>query len=203
MVEADPSLAAALKARVPEWPSNGNSVEVLGVAAGDSSETMPFYVGAEDTQGSLTQKGLELASAMSGQQVSVLVEPLDKLFEPEAGTLIKMDVEGFEYRALSGARRLLAGKEEDGCAGSARVIAELHGWGDKDRGKYPIHVLWLMYRRGFGMKRLGRSFSYDFRRRGALARTLMFARCAPPIAGRYAIRAMGLKPLIDRLLGRK
>ena len=60
----------------------------------------------------------------------------------------------------------------------SRLFVELHGWGDKARGKYPLQVLLLMDEMGFAARRIGKSYSYDFVKAGILVvYTIWFIGC--------------------------
>lgn len=187
LVEANPDLAEMLRRDVTTWPDNGNKIEVFPVAAGDVSTKLPFFMHGSDALGTLVQK-----SAQATQYAEVACEPLDNLFAPQARTLIKIDVEGFEYRVVLGAKRLLSS--------GACVFLELHGWGDAERQKFPFHVIWLMYRLGFAVSRIGNSYTYDFVRAGFVKRTIAFLRWGPVFAVKYLIRRTGLRPLVYRIL---
>jgi hypothetical protein len=127
------------------------------------------------------------------RRINVACEPLDKLFRPAPRTLIKMDVEGFEYRALVGARRLLSAK-------NTRLLVELHGWGDVERGKYPLHVMWYMNMRGFAISRIGRSYSYDFTKANLFGRCISLAKSGPTFVLKHILDRSGLRPLLYRVM---
>ncbi len=187
LVEANPDLAEMLRRDIASWPDNGNRIEVFPVAAGDVATKLPFFMHGSDELGTLVQK-----NPQATQYAEVACEPLDTLFAPQARTLMKIDVEGFEYRVVLGARRLLSS--------GARVFLELHGWGDVERKKFPFHVIWQMYRQGFAVSRIGNSYTYDFVRAGFLKRTATFLRWGPVFAAKYLIRRLGLRPLVYRIL---
>jgi FkbM family methyltransferase len=186
LVEPNPELAEILRREVSTWPDNNNKIEVFSVAAADTSAKMLFLIDeSDDTLGRLAT-----ASSEGIRHTQVQCEPLDKLFAPADGTLLKIDVEGFEYRAILGAKRLLSA--------GARVILELHFWGDGK--KFPIHVLWLLFSLGFAISRIGTSYSYDVMRAGFFKRCLSLMRWGPPFALRYLVRRTGLRPIMYRVL---
>ncbi len=190
LIEANPTLAEVLRYEVQTWPKqNGNTIEVFGVAAGDVSTMLPFFFGGIDTVGTLTKKD----SLRVAKQMDIACEPLDKLFAPRDQTLIKIDVEGFEYRAIVGAKELIAK--------NTRVFVELHGWGDAEKGKYPFHVLQLMNSLGFSVRRIGTSYAYDFTHASFMYRSLSFLRWAPPLAIKFLIRRSGLRPFLYKMFG--
>jgi len=191
LVEADPKLAESLRNEIARWPNaNGNRLEVFAVAAGDCSSKLPFYIGSIDTIGTLTQKNAKA----NPDYIDVPCEPLDKLFRTQKKTLIKIDVEGFEYRVISGSKKLLDEQE-------TVIFIELHGWGDAERGKYPFHVVALLNRLGFASYRIGRSYAYEFRRERAGARIVQLLRNMPILAFKYSLRRFGLRNFIADLFG--
>jgi len=202
MVEANPQLAENLRLAIAQWPTeNGNKITVYPVAAGDVSTKLPFFIDELDTLSSFvlnpeqTDKSgyMDLHHRRNIRRMDVACEPLDKLFSPAPRTLIKMDVEGFEYRALVGAKRLLSAKD-------TRLQVELHGWGDAERGKYPLHVMWYMNTRGFAISRIGRSYSYDFTPTTSLGRCISLAKSGPTFTLKHILDRSGLRPLMYRVM---
>lgn len=202
LVEANPDLAERLRQDIAQWPTeNGNRITVYPVAAGDVPATLPFYMDELDTLGSFvldpdktdTSKYLDQHKRHNVRHIDVACEPLDKLFRPAARTLIKIDVEGFEYRVLMGARKLLS-------APGTRLLIELHGWGDSERRKYPLNVVWLMHGLGFTVARLGTSYSYDFKTAGFLGRWASLLWRGPTFVMKHVMDRTGLRPLVVRVL---
>jgi len=202
LVEANPDLVEKLRLFVAQWPTeNGNRVTVYPFAAGDVSTKLPFFVDELDTLGSFVldpdhtdnSKYLDGHSRKNVRHVDVACEPLDKLFKPVPRTLIKMDIEGFEYRALVGARRLLSAKD-------TRLLIELHGWGDAERGKYPLHVMWYMNMRGFAVSRIDRSYNYDFTKTTFLGRCMSLVKSGPTFVMKHFLDRSGLRPLVYRVV---
>ena len=192
LVEANPILVERLRSVVPSWPEvNGNSVQVFATAAGDATGVVPFFLDTTDTLGSCVRSSWEVNPSRS---IDVPTSPLDTLFAPEARTVIKIDVEGFEYRVLEGARQLLQSKD-------IRIVMELHGWGDPERKKYPLQVFWLMTRQGFATSRVGISHSYDFVRAGAWRCAVSFIRWSPVFLAKHIVDRMGMRSLAYRILG--
>jgi FkbM family methyltransferase len=202
MVEANPELAENLRLAVAQWPTeNGNKITVYPVAAGDISTKLPFFIDKLDTLSSFVLNPdqtdnsgyMDFHDRRNVRRVDVACEPLDSLFRPAPRTLIKMDVEGFEYRALVGAKRLLSAKD-------TRLQVELHGWGDAERGKYPLHVMWYMNTRGFAISRIGRSYSYDFTPTTFLGRCISLAKSGPTFVMKHVLDRSGLRPLMYRVM---
>lgn len=192
-IEANPELARDLERAISSWPQAGrNRVRVLACAAGDREANLPFTLGLEDTLGSFTQSDYAVAGART---IDVPVRPLDTLLPPEPGTVLKIDVEGFEYRALMGAAAHLA---QPGCA----LVIELHAWGDTEIGRYPHHVLALLRRSGFATTRFGEAHQFVARRAGSSEAWQAFAAAAPKFAAKHLLRRLGLRALLHRLTGR-
>ena len=202
LVEANPELVEKLRLFVAQWPTeNGHKITVYPYAAGDVSTKLPFFMDELDTLGSFVldpdhtdnSKYLDGHSRKNIRHVDVEWEPLDTLFKPAPRTLIKMDIEGFEYRALIGARRLLSAK-------NTRLLVELHGWGDAERRKYPLHVMLYMNTLGFAVSRIGRSYSYDFTKATFLGRCISLAKSGPTFTIKHFLDRSGLRPLMYRIM---
>jgi FkbM family methyltransferase len=202
LVEANPELAERLRQDITQWPTeNGNKITVYPVAAGDVPTKLPFFMDETDTLGSFVldpdqtdaSKYLDLSKRRKVRRIDVACEPLDKLFQPADRTLIKIDVEGFEYRVLQGAKKLLS-------ASDTRLLIELHGWGDAERRKYPLNVMWFMHRLGFTVHRMGHSYSYDFKPAGFFGRCMSLLRSGPTFVIKHIMDRTGLRPFVYRIL---
>ncbi|MEM0954662.1 MAG: FkbM family methyltransferase [Pseudomonadota bacterium] len=190
LIEADPTLAESLQTATLCWPDNSNNVSVLGVAASDANGKLPFYASEADTLGSLSRSKYN-----SSSMISVETSRLDSLVPSKGAntvTVIKVDVEGFEYRALRGAEKHLQSP-------LTRVVAELHGWGDPEAGKYPVHVAFLMAKYGFAIERIAGTFSYSFKKASLRRRTASCAIYLPYLFIKYVARRIGIRSLLDRV----
>ncbi len=187
LIEADPRLAQDLKTSVSTWPSHDNKIDVFAVAAADKPGTMPFQPGQLDTLGTLVAK----SDSPPNDTIMVQCVALDALFQTSERTLIKCDVEGFEYRVMLGAKNVL----KNGVA-----IVEFHGWGDAAYGKYPFHVCLLMIQLGFAARRIGKSYAYEFVKAGNMARLASAAKYLPVLGAKYLIRVSKLRDPIYKLL---
>jgi FkbM family methyltransferase len=196
LIEADPRLAEQLGAAVPDWmreTENGNEITVLATAAGDRDCVMPFQVGPEETLGSLT--GSDFLTGGT-EQLGVSVKPLDALLPPGPATVFKIDVEGFEYRVLGGARQHLAQPD-------AKLLVELHGWGDSSIGRYPHHVFSLMRRAGYKARTTsGREYIFLFGRSDGWGAWASFLRFAPLAWLKSVARRAGLRPIYHGIRAR-
>jgi FkbM family methyltransferase len=188
LIEADPKLSKFLESEVRTWPPAGNTLAVISCAAGDRESVLGFHVGIEDTVGTFVES--EFASTGI---VNVSVKPLDALIPPGPRTVFKIDVEGFEYRVLLGAKGHL--KQRD-----CKVLVEVHGWGDQEISKYPVDVLVLLYRLGYAPSRCGAAH-YMFERASFVPRTVNFLRWAPSLFFKSLIRRLGARDAVYKLFG--
>ena len=142
-VEADPFKAKRLRELTQQWAQeDGNEFEVVEKAASDQAGTLTFFI----PQSHLTSGAFFPLSEVSAgwTETKVQADTLDTMLEGVAVDFLKLDVEGAEYRALVGARRLL-----QRC--NVRLLLEIAPWGDKERHYRPSDVL-----------RLLASYGYDF-----------------------------------------
>lgn len=192
-VEADPTLSHRLKEAMATWPNhNRNRLVVLECAAGDVEAKLPFTIGLEDTLGSLTQSDYRVDGATV---IDVPVRPLDQAVVPGPQTVLKIDIEGFEYRALIGALGHLA---QPGCT----LILELHAWGDASIGKYPHHVLALLRSHGFQVERFGEAHQFVCRRATSMDAWLGYLKNAPKFQAKFLLRQAGLRDKYYKWTGR-
>lgn len=192
-IEANPDLAQALERAVATWPQAGrNRLRVLACAAGDREASLPFALGLEDTLGSFTRSDYAVTGTRT---IEVPVLPLDRLVPPGSRTVIKIDVEGFEYRALLGAKAHLS---QPDCV----LVIELHAWGDAAIGRYPHHVLDLLRKEGFAARRFGEAHQFLTRRSGTAEAWSAFMISAPIFALKHLLRRLGVRSALHRLTGR-
>jgi FkbM family methyltransferase len=187
-IEANPrfeSTIVDLVSRSTTDHPRGNSFEVVIAAILDEARPVSFFVTPAATTSSVF--------AMRGSvKIAVTARRLDEFFRPARKTVVKMDIEGAEYRALLGAGKFL---ESDRC----EFFLELHGWGDRSIKKYPIHVLNLFYARGYAARKVGTH--YHFFRARRRARTLAYLREAPFLLAQWCVHrfAPGLVPWARRV----
>lgn len=121
----------------------GSRVSALNVAAGSHSGELEFTSGEDTTNHAVG------AGEAALETVRVPVRTLDELLAGKrAPELIKIDVEGFEYAVLQGARGLLTN------SGANSLLLELNGSGDR-YGWRDADVARLLFERGY------RSCRYD------------------------------------------
>jgi FkbM family methyltransferase len=147
-IEADPLRFERLRELCEQWADSGaNEIVPLNVALSDEVGTAAFFVTTENKSGGLFQFERPRGPQADWTELRVKTETLDSLFSRERDPdLVKMDVEGAEYRVLLGATDILR-------RGKARFLIEVHPWGDPTLGKRESDVFDLFA-----------SFGYDFER---------------------------------------
>lgn len=142
-VEADPLRFSKLEQLASEWLKNSNrdnQIICLQLAAGEKNGATAFYTESSNKSGStsLIQHRLENIKPIMIEQ-----RRIDELASDFAGrVLIKLDIEGGEYRALRGMPALLGREDVD-------FLLEVHPWGDQELGISPVDVLSVMERHGY------------------------------------------------------
>lgn len=139
-IEADPLRARVLGDNCRDWSGN-NRLEVIHAACGDQSGEVSFCVTHSDVSGGLWEHATPAGREVEWTRVTVPMITLDSLPGPPPD-LVKIDVEGAEFRVLQGAVGLLS-------AGVSAFIVELHGWGDPTTGHTSQDVLQLMEAHGY------------------------------------------------------
>jgi FkbM family methyltransferase len=195
-IEADPVLAADLDANARTWAAEtGNTIHVINAAVSDRQGTLTFHRTADITTGNI------LSVNATGETCEVPARRLDDLLAPGPATLVKMDIEGAEFRAIDGAQHLLA-------SDNVRFFMELHGWGDAELRRYPIHVARVFRDAGYAVEKIGTHYLFERRDQAAIAsshagvRPLLMAKF---IYRRYlgflepVIRSMARRGLLGRV----
>jgi FkbM family methyltransferase len=137
-IEGNPQLCDHLQS---EWDKiskageeNGNSFTVINAPLSNKSELVVFNVNQADFFTSSIDGVSEVsASSVSARKVRVKAVTLDELFHDKPPDLIKIDIEGAEWRAIDGARALLQQRK-------STFLVEIHPWGDAGLDKKPSHV---------------------------------------------------------------
>ena len=144
-IEANPYLMSTLRGvceRAATEAPRGNHFDVINCAVSDSNSPIQFSISRDVTTSSI------FTADKTAAQVQVDSRYLDDFFDPSKRIVIKMDIEGAEYRAISAAKEFLSSQD-------TRFFLELHGWGDVSLKKFPIHLLNLFYSRGYACRRIG------------------------------------------------
>lgn len=181
-VEADPIRFDALKINCEKWAtSSTNALRPVHAAASDADGEVAFSVTDSNVSGGLFPHPVERPD-LRWREVRVRSVTLDTLLGGVRPDLVKVDVEGGEWRVLQGARHLLAG-------GKTKFLVELHGWQDPHAHTGAEDVLALMASYGYRPVDFhGRSL---FVTRGHLRWWLAAFRGAGRRLWRFARRASG------------
>lgn len=122
-IEADPIRFETLRDNCTLWGDGStNQVRAIHAAAADCDGEIEFCVTDSNVSGGLFPHPVPDA-AVRWRGVKVPCVTLDGLFPKDPPDLVKVDVEGGEFRVLQGARRLLAG-------GRPKFLVEVHDWPD-------------------------------------------------------------------------
>lgn len=84
----------------------------------------------------------------STRVVTVAPVRLDDFYRSDVPTVVKIDIEGGEYRALRSATRFVQSH-------NTSFFIELHGWGDRTIRKYPLHIAWFFLTQGYAVRKIG------------------------------------------------
>jgi FkbM family methyltransferase len=187
-IEANPLLIPALTTTVENLrrdESSGNEYEITPAAVSDLAGTLEFYVSKYPTLSSVFPNG-------GAVRVTVPTVNLDDFYRPSARTVVKIDVEGAEYRAIRSGSRFLRSEHTS-------FFVELHSWGDQTIGKYPLQVCWLFLQHGYALRKIGTH--YLFYKGPWFTRTSSFVGECPALGLKYLVcRYWGnLAPLLNRL----
>ncbi len=187
-IEANPYLIPALRKTVENLrgdDASENEYEIVEGAVSDIPGSLEFHVSKFPTLSSIFPH--ETATA-----VTVPTLCLDDFYRPSVRTVVKIDVEGAEHRVMRTASRFLTAR-------GARFFVELHGWGDKTIGRYPIHLCWLFVVNGYALRKIGTH--YLFQRAAWPKRWGSFLRQCPYLGVKYLVfrYTPGLLPLLRRM----
>lgn len=124
-----------------------NEIEVVHAAASDKKGKIDFYMADGYISGGLFKHHVpdsDTASSQKWTKQAVDAVTLDDFFADCDPDLVKIDVEGAEYRVLLGAKEILK-------RGKCRFLIEIHPWGDEALKKTPADIFNLL-----------NDFGYDF-----------------------------------------
>lgn len=190
-VEADPDRFRRLDQLTKKWSeSSDNRIAAVSAAVSDAPGEISFYVNDRISGAGFIIRGTDADDPdLEWREVAVKAETLDRLLADHEPDFMKMDIEGFEYRALLGAEKILR-------AGKCRFLVEVHPWGDPTLGKRPEDVFALFYQRGYDFRRVHRHWLFAPSRNRAKA--LMKYLCIRAIL-RNARLKRTLKSLVLRI----
>jgi FkbM family methyltransferase len=149
-IEGDPVRFERLSELCREWSKDpgSNRIVPLNVALSNTVGSTRFFATDADRSGGLfPHEGTNAGTIRHDwKEIQVRTETLDNLFRDEEPDMVKIDVEGAEYRVLLGSARILN-------KGKARYMVEVHPWGDPTFPARESDVFDLFA-----------GFSYDFKR---------------------------------------
>jgi FkbM family methyltransferase len=157
--EADPVRFERLKENCARWEkSSTNKITAIHAAVCDKDQPISFLT-PED---SLRSGGLfipgppEQTKKNDWLKLSVQGISLDTFCETNKLTpdLVKIDIEGAEYRALIGAKKILRTQH-------CRFLVEVHPWGDLLALKKPSDVFNLFCEHGYDFTRVERHWHFE------------------------------------------
>jgi len=145
-IEADPFRYKRLRELTGQWAAgSSNSISAVHAAVGDHLGFVRFYSTDKNISGGLFKHYVpdpKLRSEINWTETEVKMITLDELLGDRDPDLVKIDVEGAEYRVLKGASRILK-------RGKARFLVEVHPWGDEEVNKSPTDVFNLFAEHGY------------------------------------------------------
>lgn len=143
-IEADPLRFEMLEQNCKAWEKLGtNKIIPINAIVAEKEGMNSFYSTESNVSGSVFKIPQR---SEHWKKLDVKSITLDKFVEKEKNIFVKIDIEGGEYRALSGSKKLM---EES----NATFLVELHAWGDKDLRKYPHHIIKLFYQSSYEMSK--------------------------------------------------
>jgi FkbM family methyltransferase len=131
-IEADPDRFAELRRNCFKWEKEGrNMIKAIHAIAGDSRESAKFFKTGTHISGGVFAIS-ERADDYNVVEVSQVM--LDDFYDAKKKAVVKIDVEGAEYRVLKGAAKFIADVQ-------TKFIVGIHSWGDREREKTPMDLL--------------------------------------------------------------
>ena len=199
-IEADPDRFAELRQNCAKWEKEGfNQIKAVHAIAGDSRESARFFKTGTHISGGV------FAISERADDYNVVEVPqvmLDDFYDADRKAVVKIDVEGAEYRVLKGGGRFLADVH-------TKFIVGIHSWGDRERGKTPMDLLRFLFSRQLNISKtsnhLTANYLFDHSESRRAALLWRYARHAPLLFARQVYRGLLPKPLIryvERTLNR-
>jgi FkbM family methyltransferase len=173
-IEANKELLPILEKNCQKWEKeSNNSINTINAIVSNKAGVEQFYVSDNRTGSSIFDTGTPTKS------FNIKSIELDEFYEHGQISLIKIDIEGAEYRALMGADRYI--KSEN-----TKFFIELHGWGDKELKKYPLHIANMFFANGYCINRIG--CHYLFERGSLINRIVSYSKNFPLLFSKYFYR---------------
>jgi FkbM family methyltransferase len=149
-VEANPALLNLLTATInlsKAEDDNNNSFRTINNVVSDCKEELTFYIDETTTTTSSIFPNNKTLKFSDRPAIHVSSITLDEFYNATKRTLIKMDIEGAEYRALRASKLFLASAD-------TTFLIEVHPWGDPERRRYPLHLAAIMFLNRYAMRKV-------------------------------------------------
>lgn len=135
-IEADPDRYKELNKNCAKWEKEGsNTITAINTILGEYKGLTTFYKTGTNISGGLFPVG-ERSDAYMPIKVPQTI--LDEYYEARKQILVKIDVEGAEYRVMQGATKHIDSK-------NTNFLIEMHWWGDRERGTTSLDLLKFLY----------------------------------------------------------
>jgi FkbM family methyltransferase len=182
-IEADPDRFKELETNCRKWSrESNNQIRAVNAIAGDSREPANFFrTGTHISGGVFTiSERFDNYDIVKVPQIM-----LDDFYDPRQKTVVKIDVEGAEYRVLSGATSLISNVH-------TKLIIGIHSWGDRERKKTPMDVLRFLFARGLSVaktsNRLTANYVFQYTDVGSTMLIMNYLKYAPFLLARQVYR---------------
>jgi FkbM family methyltransferase len=157
-VEANPALCEHLQVQWRDIKENGNdhgnTLEVINAALSDENGVLNFYINREDYHTSYIGDIMDRQSdSTTHERIEINAVSLDTLFATDPPDFIKIDIEGAEWRAINGARKIMSKRQ-------TRFLIEIHPWGDKSNNKKPSDVFSIMDQSNYTARRFNQHWLF-------------------------------------------
>lgn len=194
-VEANPAFAGHIEKEweglVEKGESRGNRLHVVQRPVSNSESEMlfqvdpvhPFHsflIGMKDTS----------ADDIKPDVLTLKTVMLDGLFaDKPTPDLIKIDIEGAEWRALDGARGLIKKRV-------TRFLLEIHPWGDSSLSKRPSDIFRFFREHNYSVERINTHWHFLPKKPSLMNRTMS-------VAYGFVLNHVAIKQFLKRVLGVK
>jgi len=191
-IEANPQTFERLQARCNKATDKSNNrLHPMHVAMGSEQGSIDFFIPTVQSARLPLTSSTFKNPAITDDWEKVVVDcvTLDSLFPDRTPDFVKLDVEGAEFRVLSGAQRILR-------EGKCRFLVEVHPWGDPTIQKKPEHVFQYLNRFGYSVRRVDRHWLFEKRGENSVTRAIKVALIT------CVMRCDPLKKLLKKILVR-
>jgi FkbM family methyltransferase len=177
-IEADPDRYKELKKNCAKWEKErSNKIKAINTILGDYKGLITFYKTGTNISGGLFPVG-ERSDAYEPIKIPQTI--LDEYYEAEKQILVKIDVEGAEYRVMQGATKHIDNK-------NTNFLIEMHWWGDRERGTTSLDLLKFLYSKKMSITKTVKVHTSNYLFQPAKDREELltsYIKCAPLIGGK-------------------